>query len=322
MAPAGVTAELEPRYAQPVRPVDKAVLRMAHGSPRQKLRLPLALALVIVLGLGATETRAGSDPMPAAPDLDSAPDMAAVLAAGQRARPSEIAPGLSYRIVEVPKYGLKIHLWAFDRARVHLRTAVQTSETGNTIEAFVGGPDDVLAVNGGFFEKDGGDRLSPSGLLIIGGKQVAPEHDRAGSGILYEGRSGIAIAYRQSAPDRNEMRSALQAGPILVEPDGRSGIRSSKNDKRYDRTAVCLRGDSVLVIVVEGGLTLLDLAQLLSTPQPAGGIGCNIAISLDGGGSTQALFRSGNHRLLIPGQDHGEQCPGLLARRVAGPCIS
>ena len=112
----------------------------------------------------------------------------------------------------------------------------------------------------------------------------------------------IAIAYRQSAPDRKEMRNALQAGPIVVEPDGSPGIRSSKNDKRYDRTAVCLRGGAVVVVVVEGGLTLLDLAQFLSTPQAAGGAGCNIAISLDGGGSTQALFRTGGHRLLIPGQ--------------------
>ena len=180
----------------------------------------------------------------------------------------------------------------------------------------------MLAVNGGFFEKDGDDRLSPSGLLIIGGKEVAPEHERAGSGIVYEGQSGIAIAYRQSAPDRKEMRSALQAGPIVVEPDGSSGIRSSKNDKRYDRTAVCLRGDSVVVIVVEGGLTLLDLAQL------------PVDAATRRRGRLQYRHQPRRRRLdagaLPDGQpppphsraDHGEQRPGLLARRVAGPCIS
>ena len=86
------------------------------------------------------------------------------------------------------------------------------------------------------------------------------------------------------------VRYALQSGPRLVEAGGRSGIYRNDYD-RQNRTAICFRDESLTAIIVEGGATLFELAEFLSTSEQRGGFGCDTAINLDGGPSTQALFR-------------------------------
>ena len=55
-------------------------------------------------------------------------------------------------------------------------------------------------------------------------------------------------------------------------------------------------------MVVDGdGLSLLRLAELLAAPTRDGGIGCDVAINLDGGPSTQAIWRGAGREILIPG---------------------
>ena len=54
--------------------------------------------------------------------------------------------------------------------------------------------------------------------------------------------------------------------------------------------------------VVEGGISLFQLADLLSLPESEGGFGCDVAINLDGGPSTQAVLRAGSvHREIAGG---------------------
>jgi hypothetical protein len=52
------------------------------------------------------------------------------------------------------------------------------------------------------------------------------------------------------------------------------------------------------MIAVEGGLSLFQLATLLAAPE---GVGCDVALNLDGGPSTQALFRAGGRRIAVEG---------------------
>jgi uncharacterized protein YigE (DUF2233 family) len=232
-------------------------------------------------------------------DLESEPDLAGLLAAVKGMTMAKPISGLSAGTADYAKYGISIHVFDFEQARFTMRVAEQKAATGSPVGDLLDG-DDVFVINGGFFERDGRDRLSPSGLLIIDGKVVAEEHQRAGSGVIYVEADGVAITRRKDFRDRARVRHALQVGPLLVDPGGVKGIY--KNDlERHNRSAICLRGTSFTAFVVEGGISLFQLADLLSRPRDGGGFGCDIAINLDGGPSTQAVLRAGKVRSEIAG---------------------
>jgi uncharacterized protein YigE (DUF2233 family) len=232
-------------------------------------------------------------------DLESEPDLAGLLAAVKGMTMAKPISGLSAGTADYAKYGISIHVFDFEQARFTMRVAEQKAATGSPVGDLLDG-DDVFVINGGFFERDSSDRLSPSGLLIIDGKVVAEEHQRAGSGVIYVEADGVAITRRKDFRDRARVRHALQVGPLLVDPGGVKGIY--KNDlERHNRSAICLRGTSFTAFVVEGGISLFQLADLLSRPRDGGGFGCDIAINLDGGPSTQAVLRAGKVRSEIAG---------------------
>ena len=142
--------------------------------------------------------------------------------------------------------------------------------------------------------------LAPSGLLIVDGKEIAPEHERGGSGIVYANDNGVFIGYRKDLADHSRMKYALQVGPVLVDSGGKVGVANKQHD-RQNRSAICRRGDTFVVVAVAGGLSLFQLASLLAAPLSEGGIGCDVALNLDGGPSTQAEFRSGGRRITVEG---------------------
>ncbi len=252
--------------------------------------LPLLLALV------AFASAAGA----AVPERKAEPDMALLLAAGQKATPSDMMPGLAYRLVDLPDYGLKVHAWSFDQARFRLRVALQKSAKGSYVRDLIGPAPDVLAINAGFFERDRDGRLTPSGLVILGGVENAPAYDRAGSGIIYSGAAGVGIGYRKDLTGHGMMAEAIQVGPILVDPGGKVGVSNSRHD-RQNRSAACLTPGHFVIVAVDGGLSLYQLAVLLASPVAEGGLGCDIAINLDGGPSTQASSRAGSQNIDILG---------------------
>jgi len=258
----------------------------------------------VLAAMVALAAAAGAAEAPRHPDAKALPepDLSLLLESGRAARAAPLIAGLDYRLIAVPAFGLGIHAFAFDRRRFNLRTVQQTEETGNHAADFLERPQDIFAIDGGFFEKDDQGRLSPSGLLVVDGAEVAPEHERAGSGVLHVGADGVAIAYRAKAPPVTVMESAVQVGPILVDPGGNVGIYTSQGDRRR-RSAICLRPGEVVAIVVDGdGLSLFQLANLLAIPVKKGGVGCEVAINLDGGPSTQAIYRGGGRTIEIDGE--------------------
>jgi uncharacterized protein YigE (DUF2233 family) len=92
----------------------------------------------------------------------------------------------------------------------------------------------------------------------------------------------------------------VQSGPILIEPNGAAGIRSN-DGVRTMRTSVCATPQAVVFVVVQGGLSLYELADLLAAPAASGGFACAAALNLDGGPSTQASFSAHGESIEIPG---------------------
>jgi len=93
----------------------------------------------------------------------------------------------------------------------------------------------------------------------------------------------------------------VQSGPLLVDPGGKLGIYKEDFD-RQRRSAVCLDSNAIRIVMVEGGLSLLELARVLSTPRDAGGLACDVALNLDGGPSTQAVVQAGGREIALVGR--------------------
>jgi uncharacterized protein YigE (DUF2233 family) len=222
----------------------------------------------------------------------------AILTQALKTKPAIDSGGLVYSHIE--SAGLRMYIWGFDIDKFSV--AIVTKPTmGGIASEFVSHQKDILAVNGGFFEIDSKtNNLAPSGLLTIDGVEVQSLRANAGTGVLGVTASGISIVSAQHyTPDG--IQYAVQAGPILVEFSGKIGIYN--NDfNRQSRTAICKRKSRVYIVVVESGLSLYELAELLATKASNGGLECDSALNLDGGPSTQAFFRSDSQKLEVEGR--------------------
>jgi uncharacterized protein YigE (DUF2233 family) len=137
-------------------------------------------------------------------------------------------------------------------------------------------------VNGGFFDAG----LKPVGLLVAAGREVSPMATDGPSGVLCVGEDGsvkmLALSDYLASPPR--CREALQAGPLVVDPGGKPGIRS-RDEKRFRRTVVCLDAEGGVRLLVTGELTLWELMEVLLDEKLVG-FKVERALNLDGGPST------------------------------------
>jgi uncharacterized protein YigE (DUF2233 family) len=202
-------------------------------------------------------------------------------------------------VARLADYEVSLHVWSFDQTHFDLKVRQQARAGGQAIDEFMTDSGDVLAINGGFFDIDSRERLTPSGLLIVDGTLVRDLTDK-GSGVVFATADGVGIVRRQ---DFRAVRvvHAVQSGPLLVDPGGKLGIYKEDFD-RQSRSAICLDGDAIRVVMVEGGLSLLEFARVLSSPREAGGLSCEVALNLDGGPSTQAVARIGAQELSLVGR--------------------
>jgi len=179
------------------------------------------------------------------------------------------------------------------------------------------------AVVAGFFLRD---PYRPLGELWLNGRPVAhepvaePYAARRASVVIDEG--GVRIAERGAAPAR-PLGDLVQAGPLLVSDGqivfdpvadregfsaGAGQFDSDISDGRYPRAALGVSEESLVTVAcdgrrsnVDGGLTLLELAQALVE------LGAESAINLDGGGSTTLVHRG--HLLNRPYSTQDQPAP-------------
>lgn len=226
----------------------------------------------------------------------------AALSAAARLSPWEqLGDGARYRRITVERDGIqqRLDLWSLDPDRWKMRV-VPSPEPGGFYADRALESGEGLAINGGYFDyrDDGNGRaLVPTGLVVSGGNALSAY--RGGSGVLYDTGRTIAITWAKDKTAWKGASEALQVGPLLVDPGGKPGIR--KAGPRARRSAVCVTGSGdVLVVLAAGRLSLLELALSLATGEPEG-FGCERAINLDGGPSTQAYGRIGDRVFDTPG---------------------
>jgi len=156
-------------------------------------------------------------------------------------------------------------------------------------------------VTGGYFDAT----FAPVGLLVSCGRELHPVKADGPSGIFCVAKDGTVRLltlgdYQASAP---ECRHAVQAGPFIVGPGGKFGIRT-RDEKRRRRVAACLDDAGGVHLVVTDELSLWELAELL-LDEKLMGMKVERALNLDGGPSAalwcgeDALAPAGPVRSLI-----------------------
>jgi exopolysaccharide biosynthesis protein len=221
----------------------------------------------------------------------------------QRTDWTHIERGMLYKRVEQESYGITLHAWSLSLDAYHLGVVMASNPLGATASEFRKETGSTLAVNGGFFAIDRASRLTPTGLVVSEGKMISSPSDprRGGSGVVFN-RGGVVGIDFISLFTSDGISAAVQVGPLVVDPGGKNGIRANDFD-RQDRSAICLSGQTDFkIVVVVGGVSLFELGGILSAAEANGGFGCERALNLDGGPSTQVSFQSKGHTVDIPGR--------------------
>lgn len=183
---------------------------------------------------------------------------------------------------------LELVAYRFAKGSYRAEIMPAPAATGNTAADMLSSTSAGLVINGGYFNREADGSLKPTGLLIAAGQIIAPlTACRACSGVLSEmtGVGQFEIAWAKGYALATNVGSAVQTGPLLVEPGGKLGI-NKVGGPQAERSAICLRADAAIVVAVTSRITLHELATMLQAAPP-GGFGCERAINLDGGPSTQ-----------------------------------
>jgi len=149
------------------------------------------------------------------------------------------------------------------------------------------------AINAGFFYPD----LRPMGLVIARGKPRSPLKKR--SHPLFEGvflmKDGKPYIGRPDDVDLKGTQEAIQSGPLLVMGGLLAPGIDSTSQARHARSAIGIdRNGNILLVTSSGGGDAFTLAELARFLLPTGhdSWGCEEALNLDGGGSTQLYLQS------------------------------
>lgn len=188
-----------------------------------------------------------------------------------------------------------------DHHGVSVREAADTPLVGRVITRH------TLLFNGGF---SAADTDVPAGLLVSDGaivslasyatKRADPasacalrrvERPRL-SGVFCVAPSGAVSIEGLDKTNFDRCQQAVQAGPMLVERPGEPGVCDGATESAI-RTAVCLRGQQLLVVVTAAPITLHSLATWLAAPAGANGLGCERALNLSGDTSSGAVYFPG-----------------------------
>ncbi|MFT7622613.1 MAG: exopolysaccharide biosynthesis protein [Myxococcota bacterium] len=168
------------------------------------------------------------------------------------------------------------HVFELDLTKVRLEAAKAPKDRGATAKELAAGRSALLAVNGGYFDP----KMRSLGLLVSNGKQLNPLR-RADWGVMTVNLQGRArLTHTRDHKRTKATEFAIQAGPRLLV----AGKPTSLKPQWARRTALgILKANpyKLLLIVTKRSVSLMQLAEMFQT------LGCDYALNLDGGSSTQ-----------------------------------
>jgi uncharacterized protein YigE (DUF2233 family) len=188
-----------------------------------------------------------------------------------------------------------VHIWRLDQ--YYFRMDVAYDETPKSLESWQRETNALMVVNAGFYSVEN-ERYFPDGLTIVNGKASGRSFNGFG-GMLAIGESRAELRWLVQKPyDPYEpLQAALQSFPILVQPGGGLGFGAERENNVSARRTVIGQdkaGRILFIVAPQGYFTLHQLSLYLTESD----LNLDIAVNLDGGGSTGILVAS--PREIIP----------------------
>jgi uncharacterized protein YigE (DUF2233 family) len=214
-----------------------------------------------------------------APTLDTAPE------AGWSLR----QPGLERRVIPIYDSANQqvesLHIWRLDQK--YFRIDVAYDETPKTLETWQEETNALMVVNGGYYSIENELHI-PDGLTIVNGQPSGRSFNYGGMLAIGATRAELRWLIQQPYNPDEPLQAALQSFPILVEPGGKLGFgRERENNVPARRTVLGqdTNGRILFIVAPQGYFTLHQLSVYLTESD----LNLDIAVNLDGGGSTGVL---------------------------------
>ncbi|MDJ0614719.1 MAG: phosphodiester glycosidase family protein [Rhizobiaceae bacterium] len=236
--------------------------------------------MVLIAGTLFGQAQSGSVP----------PATGSVVQSLNQASWSELEEGLSLLRSRTPE-GLIVTAYRISPRRFEFSIVTQLENTGSRAREIGEQTGAVLVTNAGFFAINGNNRLYSIGYLRLQDRVLSKGWSDAGGTITFLPDGPVLKPTHEGIPQNQH--DVLQSRPMIVEP-GANWAMGSNSGARKLRTVLCTlaNGDVILTTISRVGLTLFEAGWLFRSVSEGGFFGCDAAIALDGGGSTQ-LWHSG-----------------------------
>jgi uncharacterized protein YigE (DUF2233 family) len=198
------------------------------------------------------------------------------------------APGIEHRQIELSDGGtgeratLDLALFSAKSATVRV---IDNPTGSNNLAAVMRREKCLAGVNGGYFDPED----KPVGLLVSDGKVIAPlRKARLLSGVMIISNGRMQLLRVAEYSPKRKATAALQCGPFLV--DRGQPVPGLNNTRSARRTFVVTNGSDRAAVGFSSGVTLAQLAKILTTSGIAPDLKVERALNLDGGSSSAFWF--------------------------------
>lgn len=206
-----------------------------------------------------------------------------------------LAPGIEYRDLNANLLVPWSHIHAFridlKKNKLDLVMANELSLHNASVDAFAHHSNALIAINGGFFDHN----YHPLGLRISSQQQHSPIKRISWWGIFYVQNQKAHLSGLGQYPDQNHVDFAVQSGPRLLINHKIPSLKTGY----AERSALGITHDGKVIILVTNNfpMTTTALAQLMKAPP----LGCENALNLDGGSSSQLNAHMGLFQINVHG---------------------
>jgi hypothetical protein len=257
-------------------------------------RILHALLLLILIGTGYSIVYYINNEPGAAPAVISTSTPVSTVSGTFKIMPdagwSLLQPGLERRVIEVhdaqDQYIESLYIWRLDQR--FFRLDVAYDERPRSLETWQKETNASLVVNGGYYSVEN-ERYFPDGLTISNGEAFGRSFAGFG-GMLAIDKTRAELRWLVEKPYNSyePLQAALQSFPVLVQPGGQLGFGAEReNHVQARRTVIGQDRDGRILFIVtpQGYFTLHQLSVYLTGSD----LNLDIAVNLDGGGSTGIL---------------------------------
>ncbi|MEM7213938.1 MAG: phosphodiester glycosidase family protein [Pseudomonadota bacterium] len=189
----------------------------------------------------------------------------------------------------ITRDGMVITTYRISPEQFSIDVVLQDIETGSYAKDIGEREGAILAVNGGFFAQTEAGKLYSVGYLRLAGTVFSKGWPSAG-GLVEIDDGDLGLRATHAGIPKNG-KDVLQTKPMIMESGGKWSMGSDLG-KLKNRTLLCKlkNGDVIFVLITRVGMSLYEAGWVLRAKDEGGFFGCDAAVALDGGSSTQVWY--------------------------------